>query len=158
MFWKKKRGGGGNSQLFLCQKRSEIGNSPFFCNKNDQQFSEFPCLIYPEDQKAVNFVFFFWISNEKCGLKSFGIPMSSLGSEHLISGIAQQLWLHHRKLERIGDVTNWKRHQLLDEILIFLPALHRRNQQTCLKKKQKKQTKTKTKTKTKPVMQYTCET
>ena len=32
----------------------------------------------------------------------------------------------------VGDVANWKHHQRMDEILIFfLPALHRRNQQSC---------------------------
>ena len=41
------------------------------------------------------------------------------------------------KYEEIGDVANWKRHQRLDEILMFFffyPTLHRRNQQSSFQK------------------------
>ena len=34
----------------------------------------------------------------------------------------------------IADVANSKRHQQLNEILFFLPALHPGNQQSCLQK------------------------
>ena len=44
---------------------------------------EYLCLCYPCNQKT-----FFWNSKWKCGW-IFGIPMSSVGGVHLISGIAQ---------------------------------------------------------------------
>ena len=70
-------------------------------------------------------------------LRIFGGKVSHLGSTFPYASTYEYSAL-------IGGVANWKCHQRLDEILIFLPALHRRNQQSCFRKNS--------------VMQYACKT
>ena len=75
----------GNSQFRYVKNRKKW-EFPCFCTKNDWIFWEFPCLLYPCNQKSAQFFLDFPVKNV---VNFFGIPMSSLVGVHLISGIAQ---------------------------------------------------------------------
>ena len=74
----------GNSQFFM-SKIVKNWEFPFFVLKMIEYFGNSHVFFTLATKKVLNF----WDFPMKNVVKIFGIPMSSLGSVHLISGIAQ---------------------------------------------------------------------